>query len=203
MSVMMDGAMNSVPVPRNARTARALLFAGIGVSLSALGHAATAGHSVPLSALVLAFAATGSVAWALADRQRGFSAIGGGLAVMQAVLHLWFGVASISSEHDSSHGAAAESPVVHGGPGTMVAAHAAAAMVCAVWLWRGEVVLFALLAALYARTLAPLLLVLVHSSVDSNPRIPVQIDHRTAIPRAGVLRHVMARRGPPVAAVRF
>ncbi len=193
----MDGVMNTVPAPQNARAARSIVFAGIAVWLSALGHGASAGHSVSLSAFIVAFAATGSMAWALADRQRGFFAIGGGLAVMQAVLHMWFGISSMSAAH-----AASQTIDPHSDAG-MFAAHAAAALVCAVWLWRGEVAFFALLATLYTRILAPLLLVLVHPSVDSEPRTVVEVDHRIETLREGVLRHVMARRGPPVGAVRF
>jgi hypothetical protein len=196
---MMDGVMNTVPAPRNARAARAVVFAGIAVLLSALGHAASAGHSVSVSASTVAFAATGSMAWALADRQRGFFAIGGGLALMQAVLHVWFGMASMST----AHGAATETVDLQSDPTTMFAAHATAALVCAVWLWRGEVAFFAILAALYTRILAPLFLVLVHPSVDNDPRTVPEVDHRIEAFREGVLRHVMARRGPPVAAVQF
>ncbi|MEU1545893.1 hypothetical protein [Nocardia sp. NPDC005745] len=147
----------------------------------------------------MAFAATGSMAWALADRQRGLLAIGGGLAVMQAVLHVWFGMASMSTVH----GAATETVGSQGDPVTMFVAHATAALVCAVWLWRGEVAFFAILAALYTRILAPLLLVLVHPSVDSEPRTVPEVDHHIEAFHEGVLRHVMARRGPPVAAIRF
>ncbi|MGW4330775.1 hypothetical protein ACWEKR_33425 [Nocardia sp. NPDC004573] len=189
--------MNTVPVPQNARAARSIVFAGIAVLLSALGHGVSAGHGVPVSASIVAFAATSSVAWALADRQRGFFAIGGGLAVMQAVLHVWFGMSSMAAAHGAS-----QTVDPHSDAG-MFAAHAAAALVCAVWLWRGELALFALLAALYTRMLAPLLLVLVHPSVDSEPRTVVEVDHRIETLREGVLRHVLARRGPPVGAVRF
>ncbi len=195
----MDDAMNTVPVPGDARAARATLFAGIAVLLSALGHAASAGHSVSASALIVAFAAMGSIAWAVADRQRGFVAIGGGLVVMQTALHLWFGMVSMST----GHSAVPESVVSQGDPSTMLAAHAAAALLCALWLWRGEIVFFELLAVVYTRILAPLLLLLVHSSVGSDPRISVAADPRVEILRQGVLRHVVARRGPPVAVVRF
>ncbi|WP_157128761.1 hypothetical protein [Nocardia amamiensis] len=191
--------MNTVPVPQNARAGRAIVFAGIAVFLSALGHAASAGHGVSMSSLIVAFAATSSIAWALADRQRGFFAIGGGLAVMQAVLHVWFGMAAMST----AHGAATEPVLLQGDPGLMFAAHAAAALVCGVWLWRGEVVCFGLLAAVYTRILAPLFLVLVHPSVDDNPRILAEVDHRIEMLREGVLRHVMARRGPPAASGYF
>jgi hypothetical protein len=118
---------------------------------------------------------------------------------MQAALHVWFGMASMST----AHGFATETVGSQGDPVTMFVAHTTAALVCAVWLWRGEVVFFALLAALYTQMLAPLLLILVHPSVDSEPRAVPKADRRIEAFREGVLRHVMARRGPPTVAVQF
>ncbi|WP_329408094.1 hypothetical protein OG563_38070 [Nocardia vinacea] len=194
--------MNRLPVSPHLRAIRAAVFAAIGVLLSAVGHAAASGHSVSSSALVVAFAATGAVAWAVADRQRGIIAIGGGLLVMETVLHLWFGIFAVSNGHHSSHAAAVSGPAMHAGPLAMIAGHAVAAMVCAVWLWCGERVLFALLGALYSRILVPLLLVLVHPLVDDAAVGVRTVFDRVAVPRRGVvLRHVLARRGPPVGVV--
>ncbi|MGW4771249.1 hypothetical protein ACWEO2_24800 [Nocardia sp. NPDC004278] len=194
--------MNRLPISPHLRAIRAAIFAAIGVLLSAVGHAEASGHALSLSTLLVAFAATGSVAWALADRQRGIIAIGGGLLVMQAALHLWFGVSVVSGGHGASHVSALPDSLAQAGSLAMIAGHAVAAVVCAVWLWCGERALFALLRALYSRILAPLLLVLIHSTVDeAGVGVPV-VSERAAVPvRGAVLRHVVARRGPPVGVV--
>ncbi|MEV6427750.1 hypothetical protein [Nocardia sp. NPDC051463] len=197
----MGGVMNQPPASPITRATRAAMFAAIGVLLSAIGHAEASGHGVPVSTLILAFAATGSVAWAAAERQRGIVGIGGGLLVMQVALHLWFGVPALSGGHGTSH-ATAELAGAQTDSLIMLAAHGVAALVCAVWLWLGEKALFALLAALYARTLAPLLLMLVHPAVaDTGSGRPIAVDHRTSPLTGALLRYVMARRGPPVGVV--
>ncbi|WP_406229434.1 hypothetical protein [Nocardia sp. NBC_01009] len=197
----MGGAMNHSPASPITRATRAAMFAAIGVLLSAVGHAEVSGHGVSASALILAFAATGSVAWAAADRQRGIVAIGGGLLVMQVALHLWFGVPAVSGGHGASHAVTSELAGAQTDSLIMMAAHGVAALVCAVWLWLGERALFALLAALYARMLAPLLLMLVHTAVaDAGSGVPIAVD-RGAPPRSVLLRYEMARRGPPVGMV--
>ncbi|WP_433196111.1 hypothetical protein ACQP1G_43315 [Nocardia sp. CA-107356] len=193
--------MNRLPVSPDLRVIRASMFAAIGVLLSAIGHAEISEHAVPVSALVLAFAATGSLAWALADRQRGIVAIGGGLLVMQVALHLWFGMSSMSGGHGSSHTATA---ATHAETLAMIAGHGLTALVCAVWLWCGERALFALFAALYVRTLAPLLLVLIHPVVsDIGTGAAAVFDRRVPPLRGVLLRYVLARRGPPVGVVSY
>ncbi|MFQ6394259.1 hypothetical protein ACLMAJ_12455 [Nocardia sp. KC 131] len=192
--------MNRSPVSPDVRMARALMFAAIAVLLSTIGHAEISEHAVPLSALVLAFAATGALAWALADRQRGILAIGGGLLTMQAALHMWFGVSSMSGGHGSSHAAAtaAESAATP----AMIAGHCSAALACALWLWVGERALFALLSTLYTRTVAPLLLALIHPVViDIGTCLSVVVDRRVSPLHDLLLRYVMAQRGPPVDAI--
>ncbi|MEV4127344.1 hypothetical protein [Nocardia sp. NPDC049707] len=175
------------------RVTRATIFAAICVLLSAIGHGEVSRHSVAPSALLLAFAGTSAVSWAVADRQRGILAIGSGLLGLQVVLHLWFGVAGGHGGHDMS--GAAGDPHALG----MMAVHSVAAVVCAVWLWCGEVALFALLRALYARMVVPLLLVLVHSSVtNAVPGSVVGVDPGVPVLRGALLRYVMARRGPPI-----
>jgi hypothetical protein len=81
----------------------------------------------------------------------------------------------------------------------MVSAHAVAAVICGLWLWRGETACFRLLRSLSVRIFAPwvrarhLLTVLGPCSrlgsilVDGAPRQLRQID----------LRHSVSRRGPP------
>jgi hypothetical protein len=190
--------MNCLPVSPAIRVTRATIFAAICVLLSAIGHMEASRHSVGTSALLLAFAATSAVSWAVADRERGILAIGGGLLGLQMVLHLWFGAASNGGDQAAHE----MSSAAHTGALGMMAVHGLAAVVCSVWLWCGEVALFALLRALYARMVVPLLLVLVHSSVtDAVPGSQVGVDRRIPVLHGALLRYVMARRGPPIGLV--
>ncbi|UGT61687.1 hypothetical protein [Nocardia asteroides] len=157
------------------RLCRAAVFALLCVALAAAGHACAAGAAVSGATLVSALLAVAAVAWVVADRERGPVAIGGGLLGGQAVLHLWFGV---------EHGA-------HGGGAGMLAAHALAAAVCGLWLWRGERALFALVRTLFTRVVLPVL-----TAVTATPG-PVPVEY-PAPPRGVRLRHAMSRRGPPV-----
>ncbi|WP_433563097.1 hypothetical protein ACQP1O_37750 [Nocardia sp. CA-151230] len=178
------------------RAVRAAIFAVIAVAVSAAGHGHVVGHELSFSGLVVACAATAAVAWAFADRQWGVLPIAGGLAGMQLVLHLWFGLAPMSGGH-MNHGAG-----MSAGANTpaMIAAHCLAAMFCGIWLWRGERALFALLRALYARFFVPLLLVYLHPTVPAG--IPTGRVAEYGVPKTSqtLLRHVLARRGPPACA---
>ncbi len=190
--------MNCSPVSPVLRVTRATIFAAICVLLSAIGHVEASRHAVGPSALLLAFAATSAVSWAVADRQRGIFAIGGGLLGLQVALHLWFGVASAGGHggHDMSDAAGDPRALA------MMAAHGVAAVVCAVWLWCGEMALFALLRTLYARMVVPLLLVLVHSSAtDAVSGSSVGVERRVPVLHGALLRYVLARRGPPLGLV--
>lgn len=86
----------------------------------------------------------------------------------------------------------------HGSVG-MVAVHAAAGLVCAWWLWRGETAVFRLLRTLAYRA-APLLVLLL------SPLPPVMPDRGAAVPdgrearspaTTRLLVHAVVRRGPP------
>ncbi|WP_149182010.1 hypothetical protein, partial [Streptomyces sp. TRM49041] len=113
------------------RALRAALFAAVCVVLSATGHAFQSGHHVPLGSLVFAFGVTGAMAWAAGGRHRGTLFTGTGLAAVQAVLHMTF--AGVRDHHHGHGGMASSLPT-----GGMLAAHLAAAAVCALWLARGE-----------------------------------------------------------------
>ncbi|MGW4120911.1 hypothetical protein [Nocardia sp. NPDC004711] len=182
------------------RAVRAAIFAVIAVAVSAAGHGHVVGHGLSFSALVVACGGTAAVAWAFADRQWGVLPIVGGLAGMQLVLHLWFGLAPMSGGH-MNH-VAGMSGAVSAGSSTpaMISAHCLAAMFCGLWLWRGERALFALLRALYARFFVPLLLVYLHPSVPAGLPAGRVAEHRVPKPSETLLRHVLARRGPPACA---
>ncbi|WP_228003144.1 hypothetical protein [Nocardia australiensis] len=75
--------------------------------------------------MISTFAAIGALAWVVAERQRGIVAIGSGLLAVQVVLHLRFGVASVSGGHGSSHAVAHESAGTYAGPVPTIAVHSA------------------------------------------------------------------------------
>ena len=81
----------------------------------------------------------------------------------------------------------------------MFAAHSLAAVVCGLWLWRGEAAAFRLGRALAAAVFVPLRLALRITGALSRP----QLSERPIIPgparrlRAALLQHVVSRRGPP------
>ncbi|MFI1680771.1 hypothetical protein [Streptomyces sp. NPDC020607] len=86
----------------------------------------------------------------------------------------------------------------HSGFG-MFLAHVAAALICALWLWRGEAAVFRTGRALAAAVFVPLRFVLA-VVVAALPPTPPHIATRVPVPRLrGVLlQHVVSRRGPPV-----
>lgn len=178
-----------------ARACRAWLFALICVLLSASGHALTSAHPISLSTLGLAAGFITAFAWSAADRQRGLLPITAGLLAGQGVLHLWF-TADPAGGH-TGHAATAARLAEADTP-AMLAAHCLAALLCGLWLWWGERTAFALTAALYTRIVLPLLLLV--------PPLPAAAAAVVAYPRTELgapgaalelLRHAMARRGPP------
>lgn len=86
----------------------------------------------------------------------------------------------------------------HSGLG-MFLAHVVAALICALWLWRGEAAAFRTGRALAAAVFVPLRLVLA-ILVASLPPAPPHVGALVPVPRLrGVLlQYVVSRRGPPV-----
>ncbi|MFI6701957.1 hypothetical protein ACIBJC_23830 [Streptomyces sp. NPDC050509] len=113
------------------RAVRAAAFAAVCVTLAAVGHALTsgasgvsgmsgrsvgsgsgaAGHEIPLTALLAAFAVTACAAWLAGGRRRGALSIGAGLLTVQGLLHLFFAGAL-------SYGLATSRHAPHVGTGT-------------------------------------------------------------------------------------
>lgn len=98
-------------------------------------------------------------------------------------------------------GEMSELQMVHSGHGTlgMFLAHVLAALVCGLWLWRGEAAAFRLARSVAAVWFAPLMLVL--ATLGWTGRKPAA---RPVAGRGHVLRlrgvflhHVLSRRGPP------
>ncbi|WP_406860544.1 hypothetical protein ABZO31_08820 [Streptomyces sp. HUAS MG47] len=188
------------------RALRAALFAAVCVSLAAVGHSSMSAHGIPVRSLGLAFAVTGVLAWACCGRRRGTPAIGAGLLAVQTALHTIF---SAGQGHDAplahaSHagtgmGAGVEMSVAAGhGPLGMTAAHLLAAVICGLWLARGEAALFALARTAGAAAFTPLrlLLAVARIRVPEPPR-PVRPRPRARRLHGVVLAHALSRRGPP------
>ncbi|MDK1474076.1 hypothetical protein QNO07_11725 [Streptomyces sp. 549] len=192
------------PVPR---APRAVLFAAVCTALAASGHAVTSGHTPALPVLLAAFAATAAAAWLGCARRRGAPAIGGGLLTAQAALHWLFSVAAPTAHPAHTAGADPTGHAHHAptplsavpaeGDGVgMLAAHLFAALLCALWLWHGETVLFRLLGALRALALPPLAMQPRPAPLPTAPRLPPP--HLTGPhPRAVLTTHTLSRRGPP------
>ncbi|GHI21422.1 hypothetical protein Shyd_27930 [Streptomyces hydrogenans] len=93
--------------------------------------------------------------------------------------------------------AALLAPVADGGPG-MLAVHVLAALVCGLWLARGEAAFLALAEAALTPLRHLLAVPLGPVAVPADPRRPVRRPRRNARrPHVVVLAHVLSRRGPP------
>ncbi|GGO92496.1 hypothetical protein [Wenjunlia tyrosinilytica] len=92
-------------------------------------------------------------------------------------------------------------PMAHSGSGSgMVLAHLLAAVLCGLWLWRGETAAFRLCQALLAVVFAPVLLLLRRVEGAKPPqRRPVP--RRPFRARGVLLAHAVSLRGPPASPV--
>ncbi|WP_256104485.1 hypothetical protein [Streptomyces sp. ODS05-4] len=211
------------------RALRAALFAAVCVTLAAVGHssqsaspsaslsafrsafrsgspsASLPAHDIPVGSLLLAFAATGVLAWAAAGRRRGVWYLGAALVAGQGALHTVFGLGGPGHGHTAHHPSghqddpAAEllSALLSGATPGMAAVHLLAAALCAVWLARGEAAFFQAARALGNLAAAPLRLLPTAVALPRTPRPPRP---RAAAPRRHrgvVLAHSVCRRGPP------
>ncbi|MEU4262666.1 hypothetical protein ACYCCF_31155 [Streptomyces argenteolus] len=215
------------------RLARAAVFAAVCVVATALGHTMMSGVTPPAWAVGSALAVATAGAWWLTGRERGALVVTGSTVATQFVLHTCFnrleasrgrmaasagsmpgmsgmdGMAVMSGRdmqhaHHTLHAmpmSAASSE--HSWSTGMVLAHTLAALVCGLWLWRGEAAAFRLGRALAAFVFAPLRRArqaLAHTAPDLSP------GHALTAPRPRRLRrsplfHVVSRRGPPVCPV--
>jgi hypothetical protein len=210
------------------RAVRAAFFAAVCVLTATLGHAWASGMSPSWFVLGSAFVGIASAAWWVAGRERGAVVVTGSTVVAQLGLHSLFGLlqpdpmASMASpehvelmkrmsheqlmEHMDSMGMSSMdmssmsivAPCGHAST-LMLAAHSLAALVCGLWLWRGEAAAFRLGRALMAAVFVPLRLALWITGSLSRPQLP----ERPVTPgparrlRAALLEHVVSRRGPP------
>lgn len=80
----------------------------------------------------------------------------------------------------------------------MLMLHAAVALVCGLWMWRGEVALYRMVRSLAWVLAAPLRYVLAVCGVVLPPVPGVRADGPPRLrPAEGILRHAVVRRGPP------
>jgi hypothetical protein len=215
------------------RLARAAVFAAVCVMTAALGHALMSGAVLPWWAVGYAFAATTAAAWWLTGRERGAVLVTGATVVAQLGLHQLFGLApsvpsspmsvsvsvsgAVSGSVDSidmghAHpmgleGLESANALVIGGDVGMFAAHVLAALICGVWLWRGEAAAFRTGRAFAYRTgrvlgaafFEPLRRAL-RLSAAMRPVEPVrraEVFAPVRRLRGVLLEYVVARRGPP------
>ncbi|MGR8010872.1 hypothetical protein [Streptomyces hypolithicus] len=178
-------------------------------------------HELPVSGLFAAFAVTAAIAWVAGHRRRGSLTVGGGLLAVQGVLHLVFGTAQDTGPGVGHHPmpgamqeqavhqqamdpaavAEAATAVAHGHGSSslaMTSAHLAAALLCALWLARGEAAFFRLARTVGALAFTPLRLLLAVAGPHGLPKQPRPRLRTTRRPAHGVvLAHTLSRRGPP------
>ncbi|MFD3373330.1 MULTISPECIES: hypothetical protein [unclassified Streptomyces] len=208
------------------RLARAAVFAAVCVVTAALGHALMSGAGLPWWAVGYAFAATTAAAWWLTGRERGVGLVTGATVLAQLGLHQLFGLAqrvrssdafmsttSMDAGHTHTHpmGPEPADTLLMGGDVGMFAAHLLAALVCGVWLWRGEEAGFRTARAIAYRTgrllgtalFEPLRRVLRALRVSAAMRSAGPVRAPVFVPvrplRGVLLEYAVARRGPPVA----
>ncbi|MFD7084352.1 hypothetical protein ACFYXV_06310 [Streptomyces sp. NPDC002181] len=212
---------------RCCRAFRAALFAAVCVLLAALGHLLMSGSTVPWWAMAVAVAATGGVAWVLADRERGLLAVTSATVAVQAALHTGFALAHAAVRPPTvpapPPGAGGHAPHAghtmadvgvtmpmpmpmpmaagHGigsaSPTGMLAAHLLAALLCGLWLAYGEQGTFRVLRALAGLLLVPLRRAFRPPAPVGLPRRGVRPDLRARPLRGLLLVHVLTSRGPP------
>ncbi|WP_433228173.1 MFS transporter [Actinomadura formosensis] len=191
------------------RTARAVVFATVCITLTVLGHVLAGGAAVPGWAAATGFGAVLGVTLLLAGHERSLATILGGLLGGQFALHTLFTHSAAQATHHTpamhaamAHGAdTVAAPAAHGGDSLgMTLAHCVAALVAAWWLRRGERAAWTLARRVAAVADRPVRLLLALLAIEAaNPPRPVAVvPAADAVPAAGrVLRHQVVRRGPP------
>lgn len=177
------------------RLPRAMFFAAMCVVLSAAGHGLVAGTAPPLWSFGVAFGLVVAGVYAVTGRQCSRDAILAGLWLGQVGLHTLFACASPAGPVTSARGGMAMGGMPFVSPG-MVAAHAFAGLVTAWCLHRGETAMWAALSTIlrWIHAAAAVWLRPVSCAKPYRPRIGVVSAEPVAV---AVLRHVLARRGPP------
>lgn len=161
------------------RAVRALVVGGSVSVIALAAHVVGGGHHLAWVALLPATAVTTAVAWMMAVRTLQFSQLAALLVAAQLVIHVLGSWLTFM-------------PVLHGG--SMVVAHALAAVASAFLIARGDR-LWWMLHSWVTRTLPIVVATVV------TPRVPVLDSRRAVAAPAWFLGSSMTRRGPPVPAV--
>ncbi|GAB3122661.1 hypothetical protein GCM10027160_41880 [Streptomyces calidiresistens] len=214
------------------RLARAVFFAAVCTVTTAGGHVLMSGHGIAPGPLLAVAVVLALCALPATGRELPGRVIAAATVTAQLALHTLFtllpaaprptgavhgGAAGTAAHHaghpgpsgyaDHAHalGEAGGAALGHGWTPGMVAAHATAALVCALWLWRGEIALFGAVRAGVALLAEPLRLVArarAHGNVPARrPRPGTAAGRGFAPVRTALLRHALSRRGPPPLAV--
>ncbi|WP_336209486.1 MFS transporter [Nonomuraea sp. LPB2021202275-12-8] len=175
------------------RLLRTAVFAVVCLGLG-MGAHFFGGGTVSGGAMVAAFGLAACAAFPLAGRERTVRAILPLLGGLQLAVHLLWSMSHAASP------AQAIAHAVHPSGGLvpdlgMLVAHSWATALTALWLARGEAVLWGLLRRLPVRLLARLPAVL--PPVPETPFFAVAGGEPPVL-RSAVLRHVVSRRGPPM-----
>ncbi|WP_067449940.1 hypothetical protein [Actinomadura macra] len=190
-------AQRPYPPPR---TARAVVFATVCVTLAAIGHALASREAVPAWAVLAGFGTVLAVTFVLAGHERSLATIAGGLLGGQFVLHTLFASATDPMLHHASGIGGAHGGAVQASGTAMTLAHTAAALLSALWLRRGERAAWSLARRLAMAAERPLRLLLILFSVEpATPSMgaPAVRAADAAMTTGRVLRHQVVRRGPP------
>jgi hypothetical protein len=205
------------------RTARAGVFTALCVTLSAGGHVLLSGAPLPLVPLLLITASVFVLAFALADRERGYGRIAalliplelGADTVFTSGQHACYGQAggpvtgplrSVGIDLLCSGGDVGTPMPASGlqavpppdAPWMLLALHVAVGLLAAAWLRRGEAAVARLLRAAAATAFRPLLLVL--RWLGPRPESVVGASAPASAPvarRLPLIAHSVLRRGPP------
>ncbi|QDY80832.1 hypothetical protein FQU76_07670 [Streptomyces qinzhouensis] len=161
------------------------------------------GHDLPPAVLLPAFAVAAATGWLAGARRRGPLAIGTGLLTAQGALHFLYARAQADPAAPAGHhpgtGPAEAMGGLPAGAIGMLVVHIVGAVICALWLARGEEAFFRLARAVAALAFTPLRLLLASPDAPHAPRRPA-VPRTTAPARSGaaaLLGHTLVRRGPP------
>jgi hypothetical protein len=202
MEPAVQPSLPSRPAPY--RLGRAAVFATVCTALALIGHLAVSGRPVAPWTVGAGCAAMTALALLLAGHERSLPTIMGGLFGGQFVLHVLFVAGQATSAHPgmamAAHAPGSADlvvPAVHSGAG-MTSAHYATAVVAAWWLRHGERAVWRLAKEIAAHVLSPVRALL---GIRVIPRGLLRVPPTTAIavhPVGRMLRHTVARRGPPL-----
>lgn len=193
--------MGTMTESEQCRPLRAGVFTLVCASLSAIGHAVSSGHDVPVVGLLLGMVVVFAMAWAASSRRQSPWMLTAWMLWGQLALHVTF---AYTQESGSGH-----TGLAHAGQAeavlaqepmpawAMIAMHLVMALVSAWWLHLGENALFEFLRFM-ALALIPILLVIgviPTAREAAAPRFAATDEHsRSCSP---YLRHSRVLRGPP------